>query len=110
MWPVGIYRYVPPIVKQGACGELPDGCQTRGPGCPRRLIVDLANDGDDVTDPDATVVEHQGHRVELSVDPRKVSPAELIARVTAKHAIRDLFVENPPIEKIIAQLYDEVGA
>jgi ABC-2 type transport system ATP-binding protein len=76
----------------------------------RRLIVDLANDGDDVTDPDATVVEHAGHRVELSFNPQDISPAELIARVTAKHAIRDLFVENPPIERIIAQLYDEVGA
>ena len=34
-----------------------------------------------------------------------VSPAELIRRVTSAHAIRDLFVENPPIETIIARLY-----
>ncbi|MCC7203605.1 MAG: ATP-binding cassette domain-containing protein [Phycisphaeraceae bacterium] len=71
----------------------------------RRLIVDLVNEGDGVSDPDALVVEHTGRRVELSFDPQLISPAELIARVTAKHAIRDLFVENPPIEKIIAQLY-----
>ena len=29
--------------------------------------------------------------------------AELIARITARHAVRDLFVENPPIENIVAQ-------
>ncbi|MCC7147339.1 MAG: ATP-binding cassette domain-containing protein [Phycisphaeraceae bacterium] len=71
----------------------------------RWLIVDLANDGDGVSDPDALVIEHTGRRVELSFDPQHISPAELIARVTAKHAIRDLFVQNPPIEKIIARLY-----
>ena len=34
-----------------------------------------------------------------------VSAATLISRVTAQHPVRDLFVENPPIEEIIARLY-----
>ena len=34
------------------------------------------------------------------------TPGE-IARVAANHPIRDLFVENPPIEEIIARLYGE---
>jgi ABC-type uncharacterized transport system ATPase subunit len=29
----------------------------------------------------------------------------MIRRVTSRHAIHDLFVENPPIETIIARLY-----
>ena len=37
--------------------------------------------------------------------PQVVAPAELIRRVTSHHAIRDLFVENPPIETIVARLY-----
>jgi ABC-2 type transport system ATP-binding protein len=73
----------------------------------RRLIVDLEREGEEVADPDAEVIQHEGHRVWLSFDPERVSAAELIARVTARHSIRDLYVENPPIEEIVARLYRE---
>ena len=71
----------------------------------RRLIVDLFQDGGEVSDPDAAVVSRDGARVTLSFDPDRISAATLIGRISAKHAIRDLFVENPPIEEIIARLY-----
>ncbi len=71
----------------------------------RRLIVDLADESVDVADPHAAVINREGARVTLSFDPSETSPAELIARVAAKYAIRDLFVENPPIEEIVAKLY-----
>jgi ABC-2 type transport system ATP-binding protein len=71
----------------------------------RWLTVDLAHEGEPVSDPDAQVVRHDGHRVHLRFDPTVVSAPELIMRVTAAHAVRDLFVENPPIEQIIARLY-----
>jgi ABC-2 type transport system ATP-binding protein len=75
----------------------------------RRLIVDLERAGDTLEDPDARIVRQDGHRVELRFDPGRVRAADLIARVAAKHAIRDLFVENPPIEEIVAQLYAGSG-
>lgn len=71
----------------------------------RRLIVDLINDHETVSDPDAIIVKQEGHRVWLSFDPTKITTTELIARVTSKHSISDLFVENPPIEEIIAKFY-----
>jgi len=43
----------------------------------------------------------------LRFDPGLISPAELIARITAEHEITDLFVENPPIEEIIARLHGD---
>jgi ABC-2 type transport system ATP-binding protein len=46
---------------------------------------------------------------ELAFDPGRVSPATLIARITARYDVRDLFVENPPIEEIIAELYRRSG-
>ena len=59
-----------------------------------------------IEDPDATVIRREGQRVCLAFDPQRVSPAELIRPChAARHAIRDLFVENPPIETIIARLY-----
>jgi ABC-2 type transport system ATP-binding protein len=72
----------------------------------RWLTVDIA-DGSaaEVADPDATVLRRDGHRVQLAFDPRRVSPAALIARVTARHPVRDLLVEHPPIETVIARLY-----
>jgi viologen exporter family transport system ATP-binding protein len=71
----------------------------------RWLTVDLADDAA-IEDPDATLVRRDGARVCLAFDPQIVSPAEIIRRVTSRHAIRDLFVENPPIETIIARLYE----
>ena len=71
----------------------------------RWLTVDLVQADDSIEDPEATVIRHEGHRVCLAFDPQRVSSAELIQRVTRAHAIRDLFVENPPIETIIARLY-----
>ena len=73
----------------------------------RRLIVDLAEEGVTLSDPDARIVSHVGHRVTLSFNPETVPTPELIARVAAQHPVRDLFVENPPIEEIIALLYGD---
>jgi ABC-2 type transport system ATP-binding protein len=73
----------------------------------RWLIVDLAEEDGDVGDPQASVISREGQRVCLRFDPEEVSAAELIGRLTAGHAIRDLFVENPPIEQIVARLYGE---
>lgn len=71
----------------------------------RRLIIDLVTEHDQVTDVEAQVIRQEGHRVWLAFDPLKVSTAQLIARITARYAIGDLYVENPSIEEIVARLY-----
>jgi ABC-2 type transport system ATP-binding protein len=71
----------------------------------RRLMIDLVDECEEIADPDAAVIRREGPRVHLRYDPDRISTAELIARITARHAVRDLFVENPPIEEIIAELY-----
>ena len=73
----------------------------------RRLIVDLAEPDAAVSDPDAVVMRREGPRVHLSFDPRHIPPADLIARIASRHPVRDLFVENPPIEEIVARMYSE---
>ena len=74
----------------------------------RWLVIDLADEKQAVADDDATVLKREGARVTLRFDPRRISTANLIARLTARHSVRDLFVHNPPIEQIIAQLFTEV--
>ena len=75
----------------------------------RRLTVVLVNEDGDITDPDAEVISREGRYVTLRFDPESVPPAELIARIVANHEISDLFVENPPIEEVIAKIYGSAG-
>ena len=71
----------------------------------RRLIVDLVDATATIDDEATRVVQRDGHRVHLSFAPERISAPALISRITARHEVRDLFVENPPIEEVIAQLY-----
>ncbi len=73
----------------------------------RLLVVHLLDESAAISDPDAVVKRREGDRVQLGFDPDKVSAAALISRVTAAHPVRDLFVENPPIEEIVARIYKE---
>lgn len=77
----------------------------------RYLSVDLEHGADagDLRVSDAQVVERRGHRLRLRFDPRSVPAAALIRAVTDRCAVRDLFVEAPPIERIIAELYRRHG-
>ena len=75
----------------------------------RWLIVDLESEEETIEDEDAELVRRDRGRVCLRFDPAHVSTAALIRRVTARYAVRDLFVENPPIEEIVAQLYKEAA-
>lgn len=71
----------------------------------RWLIVDLEDEQAIVHDPDATVDKQEGRQFRLRFDPQCVSTAALIARITASYNVKDLFVQNSPIEEIIARLY-----
>jgi ABC-2 type transport system ATP-binding protein len=71
----------------------------------RWLTVDLADGCQDLADPDAVVIRKEGKRFTLRFDPQQIAPAALISRLAGTYPIRDLFVENPPIEQIIARLY-----
>ena len=73
----------------------------------RRLVLHLMDADEEIDEPLVTVVGRRDHQVHLSFDPAQISAPQLIGRITAKHAIRDLYVENPPIEEIIAQIYNE---
>jgi len=75
----------------------------------RRLILDLEDADERVGDPDAVVVKREGGRVELAFDPSRIGAPALISRLTAAHRVRDLMVEDPPIEELIARLYAEEG-
>ena len=92
-----------------ALAKLPENDLATSVTRERWLIVDLLDESETVCDAQATVIRREGARVSLSYDPDEIPTAELIRRVTAAHAVRDLFVQNPPIEEIIARLYSDGG-
>jgi len=71
----------------------------------RWLTVDLEEAVDGITEEHTRLIERSGHRLRLAFDPQIVAPAELIGRIASRHAVKDLFVENPPIEAIVARIY-----
>ena len=75
----------------------------------RRLIIHLAREDDWIEDPDAQVISRDGAQLTPAFDPQRISAADLIGRISARYPIRDLYVENPPIEEIVAQVYEEAN-
>lgn len=71
----------------------------------RRLIIDFLQENVTIQDPRAKVIKQEGHRYFLKFNPETTPVQDLIARLTAAYPVADLFVENPPIEEIIAQYY-----
>jgi ABC-2 type transport system ATP-binding protein len=78
----------------------------------RWLTVDLAETAPltPVQDPDATLIRQEGRRFCLAFDPQRIATPDLIARIARHYPVHDLFVENPPIEAIVAQIYAQCGA
>jgi len=52
-------------------------------------------------------ISNENSRWYVTFDPQKISPSELIFKITNIYNVKDLFVENPPIEEIIAKFYLE---
>ncbi len=50
-------------------------------------------------------ISNEDGRWYVTFDPQKISTSELISRITNSYNVKDLFVENPPIEEIIARFY-----
>ncbi len=75
----------------------------------RRLIIDLVDEHVSVEISQGTLLKKEGHRVWISFNPYQTSAPELIKEIASKYLIRDLFVENPPIEEIIAKFYRDVN-
>jgi ABC-2 type transport system ATP-binding protein len=73
----------------------------------RRMIMDLAVNDQSVNISGCEVVSRVGRRVELKFDPMQVPTADLIGQVASEYQVQDIFIENPPIEEIIAQIYRE---
>jgi ABC-2 type transport system ATP-binding protein len=76
-------------------------------GKQRTLVVDLEGAPTHLQVEGAEVVRREADRLWLRFNRDECSASELIARVSSQWAIRDLTVEEPQIETIIARIYQE---
>ncbi|HMI90927.1 MAG TPA: ATP-binding cassette domain-containing protein [Polyangiales bacterium] len=81
----------------------------RRAGSKRRLIIDLQQPAPLHPEDAAHALEHDDTRLVLQFDPEQVSGPQLISAVTQRYPVRDLFVENPDIEELVAELYRTKG-
>jgi ABC-2 type transport system ATP-binding protein len=88
------------IVSDGSLTELR---QTLKPE--RRLTIDLEDADLHFHDADVVILRREGNRVYLAFNPNQISAAELVRRIMSAYPVHDLYLENPPIEEIIAQFY-----
>jgi ABC-2 type transport system ATP-binding protein len=72
----------------------------------RRLTLDLSEPAE-VVEAGARIVSAEGSRVVLTFDPATTPAADLVARIAARYAVRDLFIHSVPIDEIVAILYAE---
>ena len=50
------------------------------------------------------LVSQQGNVLNLAFDPGQITSTDLISRISSRYEVVDLFIENPPIGELIAQL------
>jgi len=76
----------------------------------RRLHVEFNGPAPELTLPGVEMRKRDGAKVELAFDPRATSASALVAAIAASHDVRDIHVEEPLIEEVIARFYALHGA
>lgn len=72
----------------------------------RILIIDIEDKGMlELSLEGIKSISNEDGRWYVTFDPQKISTSELISRITNSYNVKDLFVENPPIEEVIARFY-----
>ncbi|MCL7453640.1 MAG: ATP-binding cassette domain-containing protein [Anaerolineae bacterium] len=59
--------------------------------------------------PGVQVLKHKGYGVKLQVDTRTTPIDQVVGQLLARYSIADINVDNPPMEEIIARIYERDG-
>jgi ABC-2 type transport system ATP-binding protein len=76
-------------------------------GGKRRLVVDFAEEYENVVVDGANLAGREGSRFTFEFDGRQITASELIGRLSQTLRIRDLEVREPDIETTIRRIYEE---
>ncbi len=74
---------------------------------PERVVrIDFVEKPHKLDYPIAKLVFHDDNQAEFRFNPEKTSATELITAISQENQIKDFVIENPPIEEIIASMYN----
>lgn len=76
-------------------------------GGKRKLVVDFAEEYDDLEIEDTDIESRDGRRITYLFERSRITASELIGRVSSRFRIRDLQVLEPDIENTIRRIYEE---
>lgn len=78
----------------------------------RRLIVELGSNYSQEyicsQVSGANLIQLEGNQAHFNFDPTEITPSELLAEISQRLDVRDLLIENPPIDEVISKLYGEL--
>lgn len=75
----------------------------------RRLILFFDEGTNGFSIEGTTLISEENNRLVIDFNPDIITPEALITTLSAKYKIKDILIENPPIEEIIAKLYGELN-
>lgn len=75
----------------------------------KRVTLLTAEPKVDMRLPGVTVTEHGAHRTTLEVDTRVMAVEAVVQAAMRQSHLRDLTIEDPPMEEIVARIYAEAA-
>jgi ABC-2 type transport system ATP-binding protein len=82
--------------------------QIRNRIMPERILkIDFVTTPSRVNIPGVVMLVEEDNHMEFRFDPLKNSATELIQLISMKNDIKDFVIENPPIEEIVAKMYQD---
>jgi len=75
----------------------------------KTISLKLADAWQGFDQPGVELLKQKGYGVKLGVDTRTVPIEMVIGRLLARYKIADINVDNPPMEEIIARIYEQAG-
>ena len=76
----------------------------------KTITLKLGEPFDGLDVPGVTVVKAAETGVKLEVDTSNVQIDEVVSRLVARYAVLDMTVEDPPMEQVIAHIYQSAGS
>lgn len=72
-----------------------------------RMMVEFTSEEVAVADPRLRVIRTEGPRTWFAFRSEEISPAEAATLIVRNHDIRDLTIEEPEIEEIVREFYEQ---
>jgi ABC-2 type transport system ATP-binding protein len=76
----------------------------------RSIVLVTAEESPRLDLPGVTVAAAEPYRLSLSVDTAVAPVESVVAAALQRLSLRDIVIENPPLEEVIKTIYREAGA